>query len=355
MTVSCSKKDEVDHLARDSLYKLLNNEADQKLKDAFDCATRRGSCDPSIPKLGIRREWGKLSKEERRSYIDAVLCLQSKPSITPSSEVPGAKSRYDDFVATHINQTLYIHGTANFLSWHRYFLRSFEKALQDECGYEGHQPYWAWEKYAQNPLNSPLLDGSEYSFGGNGEYQQPQVIPNVSRGCVTTGPFKKSTEFRCYSLLSSHYNPRCLKRDVSTAIAQRYTNTKEVVSLITKSPDLSTFQFTMQGRPDKGFFGVHGGGHFTISGDPGGDFFVSPGEPMFWVHHSMIDRVWWIWQNQELDERIMQVAGTLTMYNIPPSRKATLDDLIDLGYNAPAIPMRDMTSTTNNSLWYIYL
>jgi tyrosinase len=27
--------------------------------------------------------------------------------------------------------------------------------------------------------------------------------------------------------------------------------------------------------------GVHAGGHFTIAGDPAGDFYTSPGDPAF--------------------------------------------------------------------------
>ena len=50
-----------------------------------------------------------LSKPDRRAYIDAVLCLQSKSTVLPSELVPGARSRYDDFVATHVNQTFSIH------------------------------------------------------------------------------------------------------------------------------------------------------------------------------------------------------------------------------------------------------
>lgn len=53
---------------------------------------------------------------------------------------PGAKTRFDDFVATHINQTLSIHYTGNFLSWHRYFTYLYEEALRNECGYTGTQP-----------------------------------------------------------------------------------------------------------------------------------------------------------------------------------------------------------------------
>jgi tyrosinase len=63
-----------------------------------------------------------------------------KPSRFDQTLYSGAKTRYDDFVAVHINQTLSIHGTGNFLSWHRYYVWTFEKALRNECGYTGYQP-----------------------------------------------------------------------------------------------------------------------------------------------------------------------------------------------------------------------
>lgn len=77
---------------------------------------------------------------ERLDYINAVKCLQSKPARTPQSLAPGAKTRYDDFVAVHINQTMTIHYTGTFLSWHRYYTWLYEDALQTECGFKGTQP-----------------------------------------------------------------------------------------------------------------------------------------------------------------------------------------------------------------------
>lgn len=84
----------------------------------------------------IRKEWTSLCAEEQKQYIDAVLCMMSLPSIS-GDLAPGARNRYDDFLvgfylltapssidiseqATHINQTLSIHGTGNFLFWHRF-------------------------------------------------------------------------------------------------------------------------------------------------------------------------------------------------------------------------------------------
>lgn len=52
-----------------------------------------------------------MSGVERINYTDALNCLMDKPSQTPSDMAPGAKTRYDDWVVTHINQTLSIHST----------------------------------------------------------------------------------------------------------------------------------------------------------------------------------------------------------------------------------------------------
>lgn len=50
-----------------------------------------------------------LDKEDKLQYITAVQCLLEKPAITPTTAAPGALSRYDDLVATHINQTMSMH------------------------------------------------------------------------------------------------------------------------------------------------------------------------------------------------------------------------------------------------------
>ena len=55
-----------------------------------------------------------MAPSERKAYTNAVLCLQSKPSKFAPGVVPGAKTRYDDFLAVHMNQTLVIHGTVCF-------------------------------------------------------------------------------------------------------------------------------------------------------------------------------------------------------------------------------------------------
>lgn len=48
--------------------------------------------------------------------------------------------QYDDFVAAHIQHTLSIHLTGNFLPWHRWLIHEYERALREEFGYKGYQP-----------------------------------------------------------------------------------------------------------------------------------------------------------------------------------------------------------------------
>lgn len=81
-----------------------------------------------------------MSKADRKSYIAAVQCLRNLPSKSDKSWAPAAKTRFDDFVAIHVNQTMFIHGNGLFLTWHRYFVWAYEQALRNECGYKGYQP-----------------------------------------------------------------------------------------------------------------------------------------------------------------------------------------------------------------------
>lgn len=56
---------------------------------------------------------GSLSPEEKTDFISAVKCLAEKEPLTPAELAPGVRNRFDDFLATHINQTLSIHATVH--------------------------------------------------------------------------------------------------------------------------------------------------------------------------------------------------------------------------------------------------
>lgn len=61
--------------------------------------------------------------------------------------------------------------------------------------------------------------------------------------------------------------------------------------------------------------GLHGSGHFTIGGDPGNDGYVSAGDPIFYLHHGAVDRLWTVWQGLHPERRYGMVFGTGTADN----------------------------------------
>ncbi|KAN0084716.1 hypothetical protein V8E54_001183 [Elaphomyces granulatus] len=343
-----------------------NAQLDHVYNFAYNVANENlgSTCTPD--NVQIRREWSAFSTSEKKAYINAVLCLQNKPALTPSSLAPGAKTRYDDFIATHINQTLRIHFTV----------------LKNECGYPGTLPYWNWPASTGSLETYPVFDGSDTSMSGNGAYianksdivltlgnYPPLYLPaGTGGGCVTSGPFVNHTinlgpadlPLPGGTVVAASnpldYNPRCFKRDLTTEIIRTFANISSVVDLILQNNDIWDFEMVMQGIPGSGSIGVHGGGHFAMGGDPGRDFYVSPGDPAFFLHHGMIDKVWWMWQNLDRDNRLNAISGTGTFLNDPPSANTTLDTVIDLGYVAGTpTPMRDLMSTTDGPFCYVYV
>lgn len=106
--------------------------------------------------------------------------------------------------------------------------------------------------------------------------------------------------------------------------------------------------------------GVHVAGHYTIAGDPGGDFYTSPNDPAFFVHHGMIDRTWYIWQTQDLPNRLAVIAGGTDMmggFFGGGGRQQSLDDVVDLGVAAPngkSYKIRELVSTVDGPFCYVY-
>lgn len=315
----------------------------------------------------------------------------SSPAKTPVDLAAGAKTRYDDFVVTHINQTNYIHASAAFLGWHRWYVWEYEQALRDECGYTGSQPYWDWTQTAETGMEaSPLFDGSETSLSGNGQSlnytsddyvvinaDSPGAIylsPGSGGGCVTSGPFVNMTVNLGpvgAAIINGgsasapgddpfYYNPRCLKRSFTDDAARRFGSMSAVLHLLRSPQDVWDFENTMQGYYNEPSIGVHGGGHFTLGGDPGRDLYVSPGDPAFWTHHAMIDRVWWMWQMLEpvgRTDTVTGINGAITQNNLTePYGNGTASDVKDMGYVSEGVQheLGELLDTTAGMFCYVY-
>ncbi|KAI0528040.1 hypothetical protein F5B22DRAFT_632546 [Xylaria bambusicola] len=362
--------------ARSDIETLLDlNEQAVSALQSDESIEKRKPTSCNIFNARVRRDWKHFSSTEKKQYITAVKCLQAKPSIADPTFAPGARSRYDDFVAVHINQTLSIHGTGNFLTWHRYFTWAYETALRDECGYKGNQPYWNWLDNRNDPSKSPLFDGTDTSFSGDGAFIAHNgsvngngmifVPSGKGGGCVTSGPFVDYV-INLGPVLPIQdgvapaadplgYNPHCLSRDLSSFTAMNWLTIGNILNVTVgaASGSVLLFQNELQGRFNDGFLGLHTAGH-GVPGGISGDLYGSPVDPIFFLHHAMIDRTYWIWQALHLGQA-NTLAGTLTLFNTPPSRDTSPEDIIDLGVNAPSVKIGKILNTLGGSpLCYIY-
>lgn len=80
-----------------------------------------------------------MSSEAKQDYLRAIHCLKELPGKTDRNEqtgVPGARSRWDDFTVAHMRNVNDVHRSPWLAVWHRHFVATLEKAMQEECGYK---------------------------------------------------------------------------------------------------------------------------------------------------------------------------------------------------------------------------
>ncbi|KAK8096989.1 Tyrosinase-like protein orsC [Apiospora kogelbergensis] len=355
----------------------LQRQAMEGLKVNPPPSRKRGSAKTcSLLTADRRQDWEHMSKFQRKDYIRAVHCLHTLPSKSDPAWAPAARTRYDDFVAVHMNMTMSVHGSGLFLTWHRYLVWAYEQALRNECSYKGYQPYWNYFSHADNIYESPVFDGSDTSMGGDGDFFEHdgalggasmiKIPSGKGGGCMTTGPFANWTAnmgpvrpgMQNMSAIPDFtvYNPRCLRRDLSSYVTSKWFTTANLLNVTIGPASQTHYSYwrEVQGRYPDQFLGLHTSGHYAMGADAT-DLYSSINDPAFYLHHTMFDRLYWIWQVLHPSEA-RKTAGTLTLSNNPPTRNATVDDLLQMGILAETRPLHEMFDTLGGTpLCYIYV
>ncbi|KAJ1305208.1 hypothetical protein OPQ81_000237 [Rhizoctonia solani] len=275
----------------------------------------------------IRREWRTLSQDQRDKFHKAVKCLQDKPSTLTVEE---SKSLYDDFTYVHYTINKTIHHVSSFFPWHRYFVVLREAAMA-ECGYSDPMPYWDWtrDSTVEKFKSSEIFD-SEKGFGGDGTGKT-----NWTDGlCVEDGPYA--------GFQVNFPQPHCLTRQF-VLNEQVITNwSKPVVDEIMKYSNYLDFWNNTERHP-------HDNLHRTVSGDLKRQY--SPNDPLFFLHHAQVDRLWTLWQGRN-ETRLQDYAGN-TIQNMTANIASLSDGLFTLEF-APARDVRSVMDTMANGLCYTY-
>jgi len=240
--------------------------------------------------MRIRKNAAFLSDDEWTRYCNAVVSL--KHTFPGGSSV----SIYDQFVAIHVCVwglrfsttgtaafTDGAHGGPAFLPWHREYLRRYEEALATVDPTVS-LPYWNW--------------GLGWDSETDDLFQDDRIGPRG--GIVTTGYFAETATAQ--NALGWTIHPD-LRRFGS---ALRRTGTNSVNSLPSRASVFEALEMNVFSdfRPalesgsglGAGHANMHDGVHGWMSGDMAA--MSSPNDPIFFMHHAQIDRIWAIWQRK---------------------------------------------------------
>lgn len=278
-------------------------------------------------KYWVRKEWRELTQSEISSFFDAIKCLKSKPSKYDPSL--GSTSIYDDMVYIHIISNDAAHKVAAFLPWHRQFLSIFENLLRKECKYNASLPYWDFAMDSQAPERSPVF--AKNAFGGNGG-------PN---GCVTDGAFTdwKSTFPQKKPCITRQYN---MKSEYGPLMGVQYSPL-QIEYMLLYYKKFGDFGKVIEEHP-------HNMAHYGIGGtmfDPK----TATNDPIFWIIHTNVDRIWYTWQ-----ERYPELANTYNGNTKPNStvENATPEDMLRYYGLGEDVKVKDTFSTESLRYCYVY-
>ncbi len=271
--------------------------------------------------MGVRVEVRSLSADQRKAFTDALLAVKKQ-------------GRYDEYVHWHhavmvptVDPTEpanpdYRNGAHRgpaFLPWHREFLMQVEADLQ-KVNSAITIPFWNWsiDSKLDDPHTSPIWTND--FMGGNGVEADGWRVGN--------GPFAYAAGNWPIPVL--HGGPALLRRfgfdvprlpspeDVALAMAESFYDT----------PPYNSSPFTLGFRNRmEGWITQRGDGRVKFPGSQlhnrvhlwvGGSMtpMTSPNDPIFFLHHCFIDKLWADWQKQQdKDWKESGYPGTAPRYN----------------------------------------
>jgi tyrosinase len=238
--------------------------------------------------LRCRKNQATLTVAEKARFVAAVLALK-------------ADGTYDQYVSDHMGAMADAHRGPAFLPWHREFLRRFELDLQRvDAGVT--LPYWNWT--IDNAPTSSIWDPT--FLGGNGR---------PSDGQVTTGPFAFSAGN--WALV---FDGPALRRRFGMSAPSLPTPADVAGALGETVYDVAPFdRFSASGFRNRleGWISgpqLHNLVHVWVGGSMGP--MSSPNDPVFFLHHCFVDKLWADWQALHPGAGYLPVAGAAPGHNL---------------------------------------
>ncbi len=243
----------------------------------------------------VRKEIHALTVEERELFIDTYRQAWD----APNSEL---RQMADEFLT---NFSRGLHNNGAFLPWHRGYLLQVENRLR-EISPNITIPYWDWS-LSPRIAQDPIWGAGPGQFSGDG---------GTDRCVADDGPFGTGSGFE---LTNGH----CLQRRISGGSAA--TAVQVQVDLFHRYPnatDYDQFRNRLEHGP-----GLHDSVHCLVGGTMCSA--RASNDPIFFLHHAMVDKIWADWQGQSEEHR-SAYTGATSRDDLMPVSPYTPADLLDM-------------------------
>jgi tyrosinase len=185
------------------------------------------------------------------------------------------------------------HRGPSFFPWHREFLRRYERDLQAQVGDPNlGLPYWDWASDFDQGANARIFQDNR--MGGTGN-----PVQNGSFGSNTTW---RVTVFDDEGVITNPDRPliRALGSAFPTLPKQEHVDAALAIATYDSPPfNVASMGFrnTAEGfadLPDQAAPNTHNRVHLWVGGDLAPR--TSPNDPLFFLHHCFVDKIWADWQ-----------------------------------------------------------
>lgn len=259
--------------------------------------------------MNIRKDATKLNMAERKALVDALITLKKS-------------GMYDHYVQMHSDSMMQVRAFANepqdmtyrnaahsgpvFLPWHRKLLLEFEAELQ-KIDKTITIPYWNWNADQRLPDPKKSSIWADGFLGGDGTGPDGEVETGAFAGKTGNWPIAKALDDGGYGpnlkrsqgvltpTLPTDEHVQFLMREAfydvppwSPTSPVGFRNRLE--GWLTKRAD---YRYWLDGSQMHNRAHVWVGGHMTAN--------TSPNDPIFWLNHAYVDKLWSDWQAMMVD------------------------------------------------------
>lgn len=274
----------------------------------------------------VRRSVKSLSSSERQQFVDGILALKSA-----ESPFDPTLSYYDQFVDFHREAVRYgrvhlgyatAHETPAFLPWHRKFILLFENAIREIAYPDFTLPYWDWtdpeseEIIFTDDFMGPLVgDRSDNYALKSGPFRKGQFHLNITPIPIGDTDSGKQSPF-AYLTRGPHPVPLPTSEEVDNMMALPRYSAPPYDNSIEYEKSFNNMMLGIPNQQKMDAF-LHSAVHEYVGGTWKGNYYdagfneheitysgsmkvldASPNDPVFFLHHSNVDRLWAEWERE---------------------------------------------------------